>query len=267
MMVSLKGQTALVTGSSSGIGEGIARAMAAAGARVVVNYAHSKDAAEQVVQDIRAAGGTATVVGADVSQEDQAKRLVEAACGEFGTVDILVSNAGIQSDAKFVDMTLEQWQKVIGINLTGAFLCAREAVKEFLRRGIVKERSAAAGKIIFISSVHQVIPWAGHANYVAAKGGIQMLMKTLAQELAAVRVRVNAIAPGAIKTKINQSAWDTPEAAASLLKLIPYGRIGEPEDIGQVAVWLASDAADYLTGTTLYVDGGMMLYPGFCTGG
>jgi glucose 1-dehydrogenase len=267
MMVSLQGQTALVTGSSSGIGEGIARAMAAAGAKVVVNYAHSEDAATRVVQDIRAAGGTAMAVGADVSREDQVKHLVGAACQEYGTLDILVSNAGIQSDARFVDMTLEQWQKVIGINLTGAFLCAREAVQEFLRRGVVQERSAAAGKIIFISSVHQVIPWAGHANYAAAKGGIEMLMKTLAQELAPARVRVNAIAPGAIKTKINKSAWDTPEAAASLLKLIPYGRIGEPKDIGPVAVWLASDEADYLTGTTLYVDGGMLLYPGFRTGG
>lgn len=266
-MVSLQGQTALVTGSSSGIGEGIAKAMAAAGAKVVVNYARSKDAAEQVVKDIEDAGGTALVVGADVSREEDAKRLVGAACEAYGTLDILVSNAGIQMDAKFVDMTLEQWQKVIGVNLTGAFLVAREAVKVFLSRGVVPQVSAAAGKIIFISSVHQEIPWGGRANYTASKGGVQMLMKTLAQELAPAKIRVTAIAPGAIKTKINRAAWDSPEAAESLLQLIPYGRIGEPADVGRVAVWLASDEADYLTGTTLYVDGGMMLYPSFMRGG
>jgi len=266
-MPSLIGQTALVTGASSGIGEAIAKALAAAGARVAVNYAHNREGARRVVEEITNQGGQALVVQADVSQEDQVFAMFEAIFREYGTVDILVSNAGVQKDAKFAEMTLDQWHFVLGINLTGAFLCAREAVKEFLRRGVVPERSRAAGKIIFTSSVHEVIPWAGHANYAASKGGINLLMKTLAQEMAPHRIRANSIAPGAIKTQINRSAWETPQAAAELLKLIPYGRLGEPEDIGSVAAWLASDEADYITGTTIFVDGGMLLYPGFRTGG
>jgi len=266
-MPSLIGQTALVTGASSGIGEAIAKALAAAGARVAVNYAHNREGARRVVEEITNQDGQALVVQADVSQEDQVLSMFEAIFREYGTVDILVSNAGVQKDAKFAEMTLDQWHFVLGINLTGAFLCAREAVKEFLRRGVVPERSRAAGKIIFTSSVHEVIPWAGHANYAASKGGINLLMKTLAQEMAPHRIRANSIAPGAIKTQINRSAWETPQAAAELLKLIPYGRLGEPEDIGSVAAWLASDEADYITGTTIFVDGGMLLYPGFRTGG
>jgi glucose 1-dehydrogenase len=186
---------------------------------------------------------------------------------EFGTIDILVNNAGLQRDAAFTAMTLTQWNTVIGINLTGQFLCAREAVRMFDQRGVVPEISKAAGKIICMSSVHQDIPWAGHANYATSKGGIKMLMESLAQEVAPRRIRVNAIAPGAVRTPINTSAWSTPEAYNALMTLIPYGRIGEPEDIAQAAVWLASDCSDYVVGTTLYVDGGMTLYPGFATGG
>jgi glucose 1-dehydrogenase len=164
-------------------------------------------------------------------------------------------------------MTLDQWNTVIGVNLTGQFLCAREAIKEFLRRGPKPEKSKALGKIIHMSSVHQVIPWAGHANYAASKGGIHMLMQTIAQEFAPQKIRINAIAPGAIKTPINHDAWATPAAEAKLLELIPYGRIGDTDDIGKAAVWLASDDSDYVTGTTLFVDGGMTLFPGFSTNG
>jgi glucose 1-dehydrogenase len=266
-MKPLEGQTALVTGASSGIGAGIAVALAAAGAQVGVNYAQDQQGAEQVVQEITAAGGRAIPLWADVSQEAEVQAMFDALYDSFGTIDILVSNAGIQKDAAFVDMALEQWNAVLGINLTGAFLCARQAVKEFLRRGPVPTRSKATGKIIFISSVHEVIPWAGHANYASAKGGLMLLMKTIAQELAPQKIRVNSIAPGAIKTKINEKVWSHPEGAASMLKLIPYGRIGEPDDVAPVAVWLASDESDYVTGTTIFVDGGMLLYPGFRTGG
>jgi glucose 1-dehydrogenase len=164
-------------------------------------------------------------------------------------------------------MTLEQWQKVLAVNLTGQFLCAREAAREFIRRGPQPEISAATGKIICMSSVHEVIPWAGHVNYATSKGGIMLLMKSIAQELAPHKIRVNSIGPGAIKTPINKEAWDTPEAAEKLLTLIPYGRIGEPADIGKAAVWLASDEADYVTGITLFADGGMTLYPGFASNG
>jgi len=263
----LEGQTALVTGANSGIGAEIARALAAAGANVGINYVAHAERAQQLAQDIANSGGQAITLEADVSQEDQVAGMFKTLLSKYGTVDILVSNAGIQKDAAFTSMSLDQWHAVLGVNLTGAFLCAREAAKEFLRRGVVAERSAAAGKIIFTSSVHQEIPWAGHANYATSKGGLQMLMKTIAQELAPRKIRANCIAPGAIKTPINESAWNTPEAAQTLEKLIPYGRIGEAEDIGPVAVWLASDEADYITGTTIFVDGGMMLYPGFRTGG
>lgn len=264
---SLEGQVALVTGGSSGIGAGVSIALAQAGAKVIVNYAHSAKGAEETVSKILSYGGEAISVQADVSQESQVKAMFLQAIATYGTIDILVNNAGLQQDFSLVDMSLEAWNKVIGINLTGQFLCAKEAVKEFTRRGIVSERSSAMGKIICMSSVHETIPWAGHCNYAASKGGVMMLMKSMAQELAPQKIRVNSIAPGAIKTPINKEAWDTPEAEAKLLELIPYQRVGDPEDIGKAVVWLASDASDYVNGLTLFVDGGMTLYPGFAGNG
>ena len=263
----LQGQKALVTGSSGGIGEAIARHLAKAGASVVINYHSEQDEAEKIVREIKAAGGEAIAIGANVAKEEEVKAMFEQMFQHFGTIDILVNNAGLQKDAAFVDMTLEQWNLVLNVNLTGQFLCAREAAKEFLRRGVKPDVSCAAGKIICISSVHEVIPWAGHVNYASSKGGIDMFMKSIAQELAPHKIRVNSIAPGAIKTDINTEAWSTPEAEAKLLKLIPYNRIGIPDDIGKVAVWLASDDSDYVHGATLFVDGGMTLYPGFAHGG
>jgi glucose 1-dehydrogenase len=263
----LKGQKALVTGANSGIGKAVAIALAEAGAEVVVNYVRGEDAAAEVVKTISEAGSNAIALQADVSSEDQVQAMFRAMFREFGTIDILVNNAGLQQDAPFDKMTLQQWNTVIGINLTGQFLCAREAVREFKRRGIRPEVSVAAGKIICMSSVHEVIPWGGHANYAASKGGVMLLMKSMAQELAPLRIRINSICPGAIRTPINRTAWDTQEAYQSLLTLIPYQRIGEPEDIGRVAVFLASDQADYITGASIFVDGGMTLYPGFATGG
>ena len=263
----LDGQRAIVTGANSGIGEGIARGLAEAGAAVAVNYVAGEDRALKVVEDIRAAGGRAIAVKADVSSEDDVQAMFRRVVAEFGSVDILVNNAGLQQDAPFHEMTLAQWRKVIDVNLTGQFLCAREAVREYLRRGPVPELSCSVGKIICVSSVHDVIPWAGHANYAASKGGVAMLMKTMAQELAMKKIRINSISPGAIKTPINMSAWDTAQAEAALLKLIPYYRVGETRDIARAAVWLASDHSDYVTGATLYVDGGMTLYPEFRDGG
>jgi glucose 1-dehydrogenase len=263
----LKGQSALVTGANSGIGLAVAKALAMDGANVVVNYVTNPEAAQAVADDIKANGGNAIILQADVSKEDQVQSMFQAMYKEFGTIDILVNNAGLQKDSPFQDMTLLQWQTVIDINLTGQFLCAREAAREFIRRGVVPERSVAAGKIICMSSVHEVIPWGGHVNYATSKGGIMMLMKSMAQELAPKKIRVNSIGPGAIQTPINRSAWDTPEALNSLLTLIPYHRIGQPEDIGKLAAWLASDESDYITGTTIFCDGGMTLYPGFSTNG
>ncbi len=263
----LKNQVVLVTGASSGIGRGIALAMADEGARVVVNHIRDRASAEEVVREIRSKGTDALVLEADVSREDHVEVMFASAVREFGTVDILVNNAGIQRDAPVHEMTFQEWQAVIDVNLTGAFLCSREAVREFRRRGLIPERSIAAGKIIFISSVHQVIPWSGHCNYAASKGGLMQFMKSLAQEVARDRIRVNGIAPGAIRTDINRESWEDPAALESLLKLIPLNRIGEPRDIGSVAVWLASDESDYVHGATIFVDGGMALYPGFSSGG
>jgi len=263
----LIGQPALVTGANSGIGAAVAIGLAKAGADIVVNYVAAPEAAEEVCHKIEAIGRHAIAIKADVSREDEVVTMFARAIDHFGTLHIVVSNAGLQRDAAFEKMTLDQWNMVIGVNLTGQFLCAREAVREYLRRGIDPEVSVAAGKLICMSSVHQQIPWGGHANYAASKGGVMLLMQSIAQELAPQRIRVNAVAPGAIRTPINTAAWNTPEAYAGLMRLVPYERIGEPDDIAQATVWLASDASDYVVGTTLFVDGGMTLYPGFATGG
>lgn len=263
----LKGQKALVTGASSGIGKGVALCLGAAGADVVVNYVANAASAEAVVNEIKEKGGNAIAIKADVGDEAQVQAMFEEMLAKMGTIDILVNNAGLQADAAFTEMTLAQWNKVINTNLTSMFLCSQLAVREFIRRGVVEGGSRAAGKIICMSSVHEVIPWAGHANYAASKGGVKLFMQTLAQELAPKKIRVNSIGPGAIATPINRDAWETPEALASLLKLIPYGRIGVPEDIGKAAVWLASDDADYVNGQTIFVDGAMTMYPEFAHGG
>jgi glucose 1-dehydrogenase len=255
----LAGQKALVTGASSGIGEAVALALGAAGADVAVNYVSKEDEAEAVAEKIRRCGRRSLSHRADVSKEDEVRAMFRRVLGEFGTLDILVANAGLQRDAPFDAMTLDEWQRVLAVNLTGQFLCAREAVREFKRR--------SAGKIVCISSVHEAIPWAGRVNYAASKGGVMMMMKSLAQEVAPLGIRVNGIAPGAIRTDINRAAWEEPQARDALLKLIPYGRIGEPEDVARAAVWLASDDSDYVVGTTLFIDGGMMLYPAFASGG
>jgi glucose 1-dehydrogenase len=265
----LKGQIAIITGASSGIGAGVSKSLAAAGATVVVNYpvAATQAAAEAVLAEVKSAGGAGITYQCDVSKEDEVEKMFADVIKQFGTVDILVNNAGLQRDSPFQNMTLEQWNYLLSVNLTGQFLCAREAVREFLRRGVVPEKSRAAGKIICMSSVHETIPWAGHVNYATSKGGIMMMMKSIAQEFAPSKIRVNSIGPGAIKTPINHTAWDTPAAEKELLELIPYNRVGVVEDIGAAAVWLASDDSDYVNGITLFVDGGMTLYPGFSTNG
>jgi glucose 1-dehydrogenase len=263
----LRGQRALVTGGNSGIGRGVALALAEAGADVVVNYVSNPDSAASAVAEIQKLGRKALAIRTDVSDESQVEAMFKQAIGELGTLDILVANAGLQRDSPIDTMSLADWKLVLDVNLTGQFLCARAAVREFKRRGVVESVSRAAGKIICMSSVHDTIAWAEHANYAASKGGIMMMMKTLAQELAPHHIRVNSICPGAIRTSINRSAWETPQAYQSLMKLVPWGRIGEADDIGKAAVWLASDEADYVTGLSMYIDGGMMLYPGFSTGG
>lgn len=267
VMKLLQGQKALVTGANSGIGKAVAIGLGHAGADVVVNYIADPESAEAVCKEIERCGSRAIAIQADVSSEDQVQAMFRETIETFGTVDILVNNAGIQRDAPFDELSLKQWQQVIDVNLTGQFLCAREAIREFKRRGVNKAVSCAAGKIICMSSVHEIIPWAGHVNYAASKGGVMLMMKSIAQEVAPYRIRVNSIGPGAIRTPINRPAWETPEAYDKLMNLVPYKRIGEPEDIARAAVWLASDEADYINGTTLFIDGGMTLYPGFTENG
>ncbi|MFD2163292.1 glucose 1-dehydrogenase [Paradesertivirga mongoliensis] len=260
-------QTVLVTGASSGIGQGIATAFGRKKANVVVNYYSDEEGANHTLDMIREAGGHGFVCKADVSKEDDVISMFAQTINEFGSLDVLINNAGIQKDSSFSSMTIEQWNKVISTNLTGHFLCAREAIKHFEATQRSKREGNAAGNIIFISSVHDIIPWAGHANYASSKGGILMLMKSLALEVAPKKIRVNSISPGAIATDINDEVWKDEEKKKELLKLIPYRRIGQPDDIGKVAIWLASAESDYITGTTIYVDGGMTLYPGFLENG
>ena len=265
MTRALEGQVAIVTGGSSGIGTAIARAFGAAGAAVVVNYRSGREPAEELAAAIERDGGRAVAIGADVALEDDVRRLFDETIDRFGGLDILVANSGMQKDAPIADMSLADWSRVIDVNLTGQFLCAREAVRRFRVQG-QRPHSRARGKIVCMSSVHEVIPWGGHVNYAASKGGVSMMMKTLAQEVAPEGIRVNAIAPGAIETRINR-AQVTGEAGERVKKLVPYGRIGDADDIARAAVFLASDDSDYVVGTTLFVDGGMTLYGGFADNG
>lgn len=264
---SLAGQKAIVTGANSGIGRAVAIALGHAGADVVVNYVSREEEAGKVVEEIRRCGSQAFAVRADVSSEADVQSMFARTVETFGAVDIVVNNAGLQKDAPFEDLTLDAWDLVMNVNLKGQFLCAREAVRAFKRQGIRQGVSCSAGKILCISSVHDIIPWAGHVNYAASKGGVMMMMKSIAQEVAPYRIRVNSISPGAVRTPINEDAWNTAAAYNALMTLIPYKRIGEPAELGRAAVWLASDDSDYITGATIYVDGGMTLYPGFETGG
>jgi glucose 1-dehydrogenase len=263
----LAGQKALVTGANSGIGRAVALALGHAGADVLVNYVSREEEASRVVDEIRRCGSKAFAHRADVSKEADVQAMFARMQEAYGAIDIVVNNAGLQKDAPFDELSIEAWDLVMNVNLRGQFLCTREAVRAFKRQGVRKEVSCSAGKVLCISSVHDVIPWAGHVNYAASKGGVMMMMKSVAQEVAPYRIRVNSISPGAVRTPINTEAWSTREAYNSLMHLIPYKRIGEPDEIGRAAVWLASDDSDYVTGATLYVDGGMTLYPGFETGG
>ena len=266
MQISLKGQVALVTGASSGLGAGAAKGLAASGAAVVINYHSQPEPAQKLAQEIIDAGGQAIAIGADVSNEQDVERLFAETLDAFGRLDILIANSGLQKDAAFADMSLEDWNTVINVNLTGQFLCARAAVRQFAKQDIRPEVSRARGKIIHMSSVHQLIPWAGHVNYAASKGGVDLLMRSIAQEVGEQRIRVNSIAPGAIRTAINTKATSG-DAEKKLLELIPYGRVGEADDVANAIVWLASDASDYVHGTTLFIDGGMSLYPEFRNNG
>jgi glucose 1-dehydrogenase len=264
---SLVKAAAIVTGASSGISLAVARRLAAEGAAVAINYHAHMEPANALADEIRVNGGRAIAVCANVADETDVGRLFDETVRAFGRVDVLVANSGMQKDSAIADMTLADWRAVIDLDLTGQFLCCREAIRRFRTQAASRRPFRAAGTIVSMSSVHDVIPWAGHVNYASSKGGVSMMMRTLAQEVAVDRIRINAVSPGAIRTPINRAAWDRKAALEKLLGLVPYGRIGEPEDVAAAVAWLASDEADYITGTTLYVDGGMTLYPEFRSNG
>jgi glucose 1-dehydrogenase len=253
----LAGRRALVTGSASGIGRATVLRLAAEGAAAVVNYVGQSGAADEVVAEISGAGGKAIAVQADVSSEAQVQAMFARATEALGgPVDLLVNNAGIEKPFLLVDMPLDEWNKVIGVNLTGAFLCAREAARGMVGAG-------APGIIVNVSSVHEAIPWERFGHYCASKGGMKLWAQTIAKELAPKRIRVVNVAPGAIATPINKDVLDDEVKRRAVEAEIPWGRFGQPEEIAAAVAWLASDEAEYVTATTLFVDGGMTAYPGF----
>jgi glucose 1-dehydrogenase len=253
----LAGRTALVTGAATGIGRSTVMRLAAEGASAVVNYVGGRDAADEVVGEIEAHGGRAIAAEADVSNEGQVQAMFARAREELGgPVDLLVNNAGVEAPFALVDMPLEEWNRVIAVNLTGAFLCAREAARGMVGAGL-------PGIIVNVSSVHEVIPWERFSHYCASKGGMKLWAQTIAKELAPKRIRVVNVAPGAIATPINKDVLEDDVKRRAVEAEIPWGRFGKPEEIAGAVAWLASDDAGYVTATTLFVDGGMTAYPGF----
>lgn len=260
MNISLDGKRALVTGGNSGIGAAVATAIAAAGAKVAINYLVNPDVCHRLVSDIRSRGGEALAAAADVSDAAAVAKMFAQVDGEWGGIDILVNSAGIDGPrALGWEADLAAWRRVVEVNLFGAYQCAREAL-----RRMVAQRS---GVILSISSVHEIIPWSGYSAYAASKAALGMMTQTLAQEAAPYGVRVLAVGPGAIRTSINQLVWADAAGLRDLLQKIPLGRMGEPEEIARMVVVLVSDAASYATGRTYFIDGGMTDYPAFAHGG
>ena len=258
--VDLAGKRVLVTGGNSGIGAAIARTFAEAGADVAINYVAQPEAAQDLKAAIAASGRRALAIEADVADPDAVAAMFDDIDAAWGGIDVLVNNAGIDGKRMLAwEADHKAWRKVLDVNLFGAFHCAHEALKR-----MVPQRS---GVIINMSSVHETIPWTGYSAYAASKAAIAMMTKTLAQESAPHGIRVVALAPGAVRTPINRNVWADPKGLADLLEKIPLNRIGEPEDIARMAVLLASDLAGYVTGTSIFVDGGMTDYPDFAHGG
>ncbi|MTT32715.1 glucose 1-dehydrogenase [Terrilactibacillus sp. BCM23-1] len=259
MYKDLEGKVAVVTGASKGIGRAIATRYGQEKMKVVVTYRSGEEEAHQIVDEIKQAGGEAIPFRADVSKEEDVIALIKAAVDTFGTIDVMVNNAGMEIPSPSHEMSLDNWNKVINVNLTGVFLGCREALKYMVEHDI-------KGTIINMSSVHQQIPWPLFVHYASSKGGVKLLTQTLAMEYAPKGIRVNAIGPGAIDTPINAEKFKDPKVKADVESMIPMGKIGEPEEISNVAAWLASKEASYVTGITLFADGGMTLYPSFQAG-
>lgn len=251
----LQGKVAIITGAATGIGRAMAIALAGEGAAVTIDYVGKPDAANEVVSTIEQAGGKALAVEADVSQAGQVQSLVAQTVGAFGKLDVLINNAGIEEKHPFLEMPFEAWTKIIAVNLTGPWLGSQEAAKQMVAQG-------NGGRIINISSVHEDLPMPTNAPYCAAKGGLRMLMRTIAVELAPHKITVNNIGPGAIDTPMDAPLKAHPDQMTTLLSEIPLGRMGQPEEVAELALYLASDAAAYVTGSTYFIDGGMLRQSG-----
>ncbi|MGA9173448.1 MAG: glucose 1-dehydrogenase [Thermoactinomyces sp.] len=259
MYPDLKGKVVVITGASKGIGRAMAIRFGQEQAKVVINYRSSEEEALEVMKDVKQAGGDAIIVRGDVTKEEDVKRLVRSAIDHYGTLDVMINNAGIENPVPSHELSLSDWNKVINTNLTGAFLGSREAIKYFVENNI-------KGNVINMSSVHEMIPWPLFVHYAASKGGIKLMTETLALEYAPKGIRVNNIGPGAIDTPINAEKFSDPEIRKDVESMIPMGYIGRPEEIAAVAAWLASSESSYVTGITLYADGGMTKYPEFQAG-
>jgi len=251
----LQGKVAIVTGAATGIGKAIAMRFAQEGAAVTIDYVGKADPASEVVEAIEHAGGRALAVNADVSKEDDVRHLVEQTVGKWGRLDILVNNAGVEEKHPFLDVPLALWTKTLAVNLTGPWLCTQAAGRHMIQQG-------GGGRIINISSVHEDMPMPTNAAYCATKGGLRMLMRTLAVELGPHQITVNNIGPGAIDTPMDASVKAQPELMKILLGEIPLGRMGTPEDVAGLALFLASDDGAYVTGSTYFIDGGMLRQAG-----
>ncbi|MGW8313703.1 MAG: SDR family oxidoreductase [Desulfuromonadales bacterium] len=260
MNIRLDGKRTLVTGGNSGIGEAIVLALAEAGAHVAINYLVHPETAQALVQRITKQGGVARAIEADVANPDAVEQMFASIDEDWGGIDILINNAGIDGHrAMSWEADLGSWRKVIEVNLMGTFTCARAALQRMTRQN--------KGVIVNLSSVHEEIAWSGYSAYTASKAAVGMLTKTLAQEVAPYNVRVLSVAPGAIRTPINRSVWSDSQNMQDLLAKIPLKRIGEPDEVAKMVVVLVSEVASYVTGRTVFVDGGMTDYPDFAHGG
>ena len=247
----LQGKVAIVTGAASGIGQALSVKFANEGAAVVVDFVGKPGTADETLQKITAAGGRSVAVQADVSDPVQVQNLIDQAVSTFGRIDILVNNAGIEFKRPFLEFPLDLWQKIMAVDLTGPFLCSQAAARQMVKQG-------GGGRIINISSVHEDLTMPTNAPYCAAKGGLRMLMRTIAVELAPHQITVNNIGPGAIFTPIDKEVEENAALNEQLMAEIPLGRWGRPEEVAELATYLASDAAGYVTGSTHFIDGGMM---------